>query len=214
MNLSDQIFRSEEKYLRLLEDFFTDIWGDTKLWSHDLSHLRRVWNFAKELLLHTDDQDVMKMEGFCDKLIISCYLHDIGMSVDSGPRHGPQSRRLCEHFLIKNDLNKSKYRNVLMAIENHDIKDYKNSTDNDPLLLFLSAADDLDAFGYTGILRYADIYLKRGTTLEDIGKMVLENAGKRFENIETNFHKYPALIEKHRKRYLVISEFYTAYNRQ
>jgi HD superfamily phosphodiesterase len=214
MNLSDQIIRSEEKLLRKLEDYFTENWGDTKLWSHDLSHHRRVWNFAKELLLHTDNQDVIKNEGFCDKLIIACYLHDIGMSVDSGSRHGSQSRRLCEQFLIKNDLNKSNYQNVLMAIENHDIKDYKNSTDNDPLLLFLSAADDLDALSYTGILRYADIYFKRGVKPENLGTMVLENAGKRFQNFETSFHKYPSLIEKHRKRYFVLTEFFNKYNQQ
>ncbi len=214
MNLADQIIRSENKYLHKLEDFFNEKWGDTKLWSHDLSHHQRVWNNAKELLLNSDNHDISKHETFCDKLIIVCYLHDLGMSVDSGTRHGFQSMKLCEQFLIKNDLNNSDYQDVLTAIEYHDIKDYKNSPDNDPLLLFLSVADDLDAFGHIGILRYADIYLKRGIALEDLGNKVLENAGKRFENFETNFHKYPALIQKHRNRYLVISEFYTAYNQQ
>ncbi|MCX6330541.1 MAG: HD domain-containing protein [Bacteroidia bacterium] len=214
MNLSELLIIIEEKYLRLLEDYFNDTWGDTKLWSHDLSHHRRVWNYAKEILLYTDDQDVMEQKGFCDKLIIACYLHDLGMAVDTGLNHGHLGRELCQKFIQQNNYDISDFQDVLFAIENHDDKNYTLQDNNNKLLLILNAADDLDAIGYTGILRYADIYLKRGTTLEDIGKMVLENAGKRFENFETTFHKYPALIEKHRKRYLVISEFYTAYNRQ
>lgn len=99
MNLTELHKQTEEKYLRLPEDFFNEKWGDTKLWSHDLSHHKRVWNYA------------------------------------------------------------------------------------------------------------ADIYLKRGIAPEDLGKKVLENAGKRFENLETTSYKYPALIQKHRNRYLIICEF-------
>jgi HD superfamily phosphodiesterase len=214
MNLSELLKQTEEKYLRILEDFFSENWGETKLWSHDLGHHRRVWNYAKEILLYTDDQDVMEQEGFFDKLIIACYLHDIGMSVDSGSKHGIQSRKFCEQFLIKNDLNKSNYQDVLVAIENHDYKDYAAPVEINSVLCTLNAADDLDALGYTGILRYADIYLKRGVKPENLGTMVLENAGKRFQNFETSFHKYPSLIEKHRKRYFALTEFFTRYNQQ
>jgi hypothetical protein len=214
MNLSDQIIKSEEKYLRLLEDYFIDTWGDTKNWSHDLSHHRRVWNFAKELMLCTDIQYVTEQQSFSVKLIIACYLHDLGMSVDSGPRHGFQSRKFCEQFLIKNDLNISNYQDVLFAIEKHDDKDYASPAKNISVLLTLNAADDLDAFGYTGILRYADIYLRRGINPDNLGSMVLENADKRFRYFESAFNKYPSLIKKHRKRYLVLTEFFTRYNQQ
>jgi HD superfamily phosphodiesterase len=214
MNLSDQIIRSEEKLLRKLEDYFTETWGETKLWSHDLSHHRRVWNYAKELLLCIDNQDVIENEYFCDELIVASYLHDLGMAVDTGLNHGHLSREFCEKFIQLNHLEISDFNNLLFAVENHDDKDYSLQDNNNKLLMILDVADDLDALGYTGILRYADIYLKRGVKPENLGTMVLENAGKRFQNFETSFHKYPLLIEKHRKRYFALTEFFTRYNQQ
>ncbi len=79
---------------------FKDKWGDTKLWSHDLSHHRRVWDYAKELLPYAGDTD----QFFIEKLLIACYLHDIGMSIDPGEKHGIRSRMICELFLKENKI--------------------------------------------------------------------------------------------------------------
>ena len=41
-------------------------------------------------------------------------------------------------------------------------KIYLRRQDRNDLLTVLSVADDLDAFGFTGIYRYSEIYLTRG----------------------------------------------------
>jgi len=208
MDLTDIINKSEEKYLLSVEAFFKDKWGDTKLWSHDLSHHRRVWEYAKELLQYSGDTGQL----FIEKLLIACYLHDIGMSIDPGEKHGIRSRMICELFLEENKIISTDYADLLQAIENHDNKNYSDSTLKNRLLLLLSAADDLDAFGYTGILRYADIYLERDVSITDLGRMVIENSGNRFQNFEKAFSDFPGLVEKHRTRYQVLHRFYSEFD--
>ncbi len=210
MNISSFIENSENKYLQVLEAFFTEKWGATKLWSHDLSHHKRVWNYAKELLQYIGDADQL----FIEKLLIACYLHDIGMSIDNGVKHGIQSRKICKSFLEENKISPVHYADLMQAIEYHDNKEYADSLVNDKLLLLLSVADDLDAFGYTGILRYADIYLERDVSITRLGKMVIENSGKRFQNFEKAFSDYPELVERHLTRYQTLIRFYSELDRQ
>jgi len=50
MDLGESILFAEKKYLQTLEEFFTRIWGETRLFSHDIDHHRRVWHYARELL--------------------------------------------------------------------------------------------------------------------------------------------------------------------
>jgi HD superfamily phosphodiesterase len=205
MNIINSIYKTEKKYLPELEAFFLDKWGETKLWSHDLSHHKRVWNYAKEILLLYDDQ---ADKLFVDKLLITCYLHDLGMSIDPGSKHGLSSKMLSAEFLIKNMMNMSDYPDILEAIENHDNKEYIDSPSHNKLLLLLSVADDMDAFGYIGIYRYIEIYLARGVQPDKIGPMILENAARRFKNLESVIGRFPGLLEKHRKRYLVLESFF------
>ena len=210
MDLTDIILKTEENYLSSIEAFFKEKWGETKLWSHDLSHHRRVWNYAKELLQYEGDTD----QFFIEKLLIACYLHDIGMSIDPGAKHGIRSRMICELFLKENKIIPADYADLLQAIENHDNKNYSDSTVTNKLLSLLSAADDLDSFGLTGILRYADIYLERNVSIADLGRMVTENSGKRFQNFEKTFSDYPELVEKHRIRFKVLHRFYSEFDRE
>lgn len=210
MDLTDIIKESEEKYLISVEEFFTERWGETRLWSHDLSHHRRVWNYAKELLLFMKDTGQL----FIDKLLIASYLHDIGMSVDTGEKHGIMSKQICELFLEEKNLIPADCADLLEAIENHDNKNYSGSTVNNRLLSMLSAADDLDAFGHIGILRYADIYFKRGVPVKDLSRLVITNSAARFRNFESLFSENPALVGKHRKRYLILKDFFTSLSQE
>ncbi len=149
------------------------------------------------------------------KLIIAGYLHDLGMSIDPGIRHGILSRELCKSFLKTNNLNESEHCDVLKAIEHHDDKEYNISgTNKNELLKILSVADDLDAFGFIGIYRYLEIYLTRGIQPEIIGYEIRKNALKRYQNLESTFGIHTRLIEKHRKRYLLLDDFIANYNRQ
>ena len=204
MHLPAIIEAAENKYLTLLESFFNAKWGSSGLWSHDLSHHRRVWQYAQELLSLTDqaiDQDLT------DKLLIACYLHDIGMTIDPGEKHGRYSRQLCEEFLSRINQDPADFPDLLLVIESHDNKSYKESSVPGKLFLFLSVADDLDAFGYIGIYRYLDIYLARGVEPAKTAQIVLKNAGSRFNFFEQNFSNYPELLTRHRNRYNILRDF-------
>jgi HD superfamily phosphodiesterase len=214
MNYIEILEATENRYLALLESFFAETWGDTRLWSHGLSHHYRVWNYAKEILSYLPDIIKEDFEVFSKKLMIACYLHDLGMSVDQGERHGLHSMRLCEQFLTVNDLDPSDFLDVLEAIDKHDNKEYSDSQANNRLLLILSVADDLDAFGYIGIYRYFEIYLARGIQPEKIGPMARDNAEKRFKNFRLHFTGNPELVKKHWARYLVLDKFFEGFYKE
>ncbi len=212
MDIKSVITREESKYINLLEKFFIKTWGETLLWSHDLNHHKRVWEYAKEILIFSPDILADADPDLVTKVLISCYLHDIGMAIDPGLNHGQSSRELCEIFLHLNHLDISNSRDMLQAIENHDNKDYNNRRNNYNLLTILSAADDLDAFGYIGIYRYAEIYLLRGIDPLRIGYLIRENATGRFENFRSLFEKNQNLFLKHKGRFKILDEFFERYN--
>jgi HD superfamily phosphodiesterase len=213
MKLSDNIHLAEQRFIPPLGQFFKSVYDEKILFSHGIDHHRRVWNYAKELLLSSNNQDIINQPAFVEKLIIGCYLHDTGMSVDHGSRHGRHSRKLCEQFLSGNNLDLSDYQDVLEAIENHDLKEYSDSPSDNSLLLFLSVADDLDAFGYVGIYRYLEIYLARGTDPAEAGNQILRNALKRFENFISSFRYSDNLVQKQKIRFEILESFFRNYNR-
>ena len=88
MNLKHSVESAELQFKQILEDFFTSVYDEKSLSSHGIDHHRRVWNNAKELLSVKNDSKSNLPPQFTLKLIIACYLHDIGISVDSGIRHG------------------------------------------------------------------------------------------------------------------------------
>ena len=214
MNLNLSVESAEIQFKEILEDFFITIYDERSLSSHGIDHHRRVWKYAKELLHFKFDTNSGLSFQFILKLIIACYLHDIGMSVDSGIRHGKHSSNLCKEFLSKNNLQINEYEDLLETIENHDRKEYTGDSEVNELLTILSVADDLDAFGFSGIYRYSEIYLIRGIKPEIIGEMIIENAAKRFEYFEKNFGQNIQLLQKHRDRYSILIRFFTEYNKQ
>jgi len=201
MTLTGSIESAEHQYKKILEEFFISEYGDRNISSHGLGHHRRVWGYAKKLI------SILNESGYIDdncipfKLIIACYLHDIGMSIDPGVNHGFHSKVLCNRFLVKNNLPENDYRDVLQAVHNHDNKEYKDSLTSFDLLTILSVADDLDAFGFTGIYRYSEIYLIRGISHRDIGKLILANATGRFENFKRHFGFSKVLLEEQEKKF-------------
>jgi HD superfamily phosphodiesterase len=208
MNIESNIKLAGQKFIHALEEFFKSVYDDNKLPSHGIDHHRRVWRYARELLHFINLEEEITDSRFIEKLIIACYLHDIGMAVDKGDSHGRNSRLLCEKFFRENNMSLPDYQDVLEAVENHDNKEYFDSSSPNKLLLLLSVADDLDAFGHIGIYRYIEIYQARGIQPDKIGPMILENAARRFKNFESIFGRFPGLIEKHRKRYLVLESFF------
>lgn len=214
INLSAHIDSSEKRFVKLVEAFFLNNYKEGYLISHGLDHHRRVWRYAKELLHHIYSRTGNADPGFTDKLLVTCLMHDIGMAKDPGEKHGIYSRILCEEFLLKENLEINDFRDVLLAIENHDNKEYTGSLFKNPLHRLLSVADDLDAFGCTGIWRYTEIYRLRGISFEKLGKEIPENAARRFEHFQSEFNQYPDLIESHIQRYQYLVSFFNDYNLQ
>jgi HD superfamily phosphodiesterase len=214
MDLSYRIISAETDLIEDLEGFFTETFLSVNLASHALDHHKRVWKYARELILLPAVSDQINDELFANKLLIASYLHDSGMSVDHGTRHGVHSRRFCEQFLKKHKLPVNDFADALDAIENHDNKDYSTASSDSQLLNILSVADDLDAFGYIGIYRYLEIYLARNKPFDQIGYLILENVKKRFDNLSHSLEFIPGFIGKQKIRYEIIYSFFTSYNFQ
>lgn len=212
MDLARAFEVAEKNYLPLLEYFFAGEWKDTFLPSHDISHHRRVWKYAKELLAFCYHMNPDYVAGSVSKTIIACYLHDCGMAADQGPDHGFHSRILAEKFLRLNNIPGYFFSDILPVIENHDKKDYYAEEDPYSPGSILAVADDLDAFGFAGIYRYSEIYMARGVPGEDLGDRILENATKRFNNFVRLFGSSPDLLVKHEHRFNILKNFFTLYN--
>lgn len=204
---------AETGFQKKLEDYFTSIFSETNIPSHDLNHHRRVWYYAKELLASLDAYGIEVKDTYPEKLIIGCYLHDSGMSVDSGLKHGHHSALLCKKFLETNNLDVASFADLLSAIENHDNKEYTNKGKPGDLLTLLSVSDDLDAFGVVGVYRYSEIYLKRARKLKELGFLVLVNIASRFSNFSRIFSFDQKLVARHKERYQVVEDFFNEYNR-
>jgi len=212
MDLYLPIESAERQFKQILEEYFISVFDDRSLSSHGIDHHRRVWNYAKDILPIIENKTPFTIASLSTKLIITCYLHDIGMSVEKGIRHGKHSREICSRFINQCQLPLNNYEDVLEAIEYHDIKDYSASAGTNELLKILSVADDLDAFGFTGVFRYSEIYLLRGITPKEMGIIILKNADKRFENFKKQFQFSNKLFKKHQKRYNILKNFFFEYN--
>ena len=214
MNLTEAIESAEKQYKQILEDFFISFYNEKSLSSHGIDHHRRVWNYSKELLKFIPLDDSSQTSRLVSELIIASYLHDTGMSVDPGPKHGKHSRNLCLQFLVRNNLPENDYKNALDAIEYHDNKNYSDNIIQNDLLKILSVSDDLDAFGYTGVFRYTEIYMTREIRFDMIGYMIGENARKRYDNFIKTFGSVDELVVKHGERYYLLDMFFSKYNEQ
>jgi hypothetical protein len=214
MDLNISIEAAENTYKQILEDFFISVYTEKILSSHGIGHHRRVWNYAKDLIRLTPLENIGQISYLPAEAIIACYLHDIGMAVDRGVKHGKCSRELCKRFFAENNIPENKYLDVLEAIENHDNKDYISNACRNELLTILSVADDLDAFGLAGVFRYTEIYLAREIGYDKIGYKIRENALKRYDNFIKMYGSDDDMVMKHWQRYNLLDMFFTKYNDQ
>jgi HD superfamily phosphodiesterase len=214
MNLTGTIESAENQFKQILEEFFISVYNEKSLSSHGIDHHRRVWNYAIDLLKQLPSEITISNPQLPSELLVACYMHDIGMTVDPGVKHGKHSASLCIEFLKKNSFPEKEWQNVLEAIYNHDNKEYVTNSGPDDLLTILSVADDLDAFGCIGIYRYSEIYLTREIGPDKIGYMIRENAGKRYNNFIKIFGSVDELVVKHWERYYLLDMFFSKYNDQ
>ena len=200
---------SEEKWQNKLYSFCQEIFSQVKIPSHDHTHHLRVWEISKEILLALNSNYEFNQD-FTDACIIASFFHDTGLSKTLDENHGKESRKICQNYFEENNIPKPhRFEEILTAIEKHDDKNYKNEqTDPGSLLSIICTADDIDAFGNIGVVRYTEIYLLRGISLTELPDLVIKNLDNRFLNIEKTYQNFPELIKKIKKRYLVTKTFF------
>jgi HD superfamily phosphodiesterase len=191
-----------------LIDFFNEKFGSTSLPSHDLDHHIRVWVFAAEIVSQLRNKGYSFNEEFIMGLQIASMTHDLGLTVDRGESHGKAGRDIVSGYLTRTGLSPAIRAEVLTAVENHDRKDYLNISPPDSMSTILSVADDLDAFGYAGIYRYTEIYLERGISPAEIGKMVLNNLSGRFMHMNRVYGFLAGFISNHTSRFETTRDFF------
>ena len=210
MELDNLIASVEKKWLKKLIEASGDCFRNVYLPSHDNWHHYRVWEYTKELLTNLSPAKEFTHDEITN-LIIAVFFHDTGMSVTKDESHGKESKHLCQQFFNNNQIQvPQNFSLALEAIEHHDDKAYP---ENNPyrgisISTILSVADDLDAFGYIGILRYAEIYLLRKIPISEISNKIINNAEKRFKHFKNHFKAFPHLVEKHHERLDILIQFY------
>src|SRR6056297_804282 len=206
--LEKQITKTERKWLETLFTYNRKMFRQVGMPSHNENHHLRVWSYVKKILKILND-DKFFSEDKLECLIVATFFHDMGMVYTMDVSHGLESRRLCENFFRKGNIQRpAKWEETLNMIEMHDDKEYKIKADHSSLLSILSIADDLDAFGLTGAVRYAEIYLLRGILIEQLPAKIIQNAKRRFFHLHKKFEGYPVFMEEQKKRYESLINFY------
>jgi HD superfamily phosphodiesterase len=207
--LEKHITQAEQKWLSPLYNFCKCLFENSKMQSHDHTHHYRVWEYSKEILRAINSTHPISTE-LIEGCLISSLFHDTGLTKTYNENHGKESKAICIQYFEDHRLKKPhNWEEILFAIENHDDKNYKRTnTDPNTLLSILCTADDLDAFGNTGVIRYTEIYLLRGLDLFSMPQLVIDNLNKRFANFKNTYSNFQQLFTEHKKRYLVTREFF------
>lgn len=203
------IEKAEEKWLDQLYTYCESIFSNTKITSHDHNHHYRVWEYCKEILAALY-QNYNMNDDLVEGCMIASFFHDTGLSKTLDEFHGEESKKICSHFFKNQNIDRpTNFNEILWAIEKHDDKNYLSEKQNpDSLLSIICNADDLDAFGRIGIIRYTEIYLVRGLTLNELPLAVIKNLEKRFTHFKNTYQDYPELIKQHESRYLITKNFF------
>lgn len=208
-DLTIYINQVENKWLSELSNFCENLFHKSAISSHDHLHHRRVWEFSKEILFAVNKSFDINY-SIIESCIIASMFHDTGLVLNIGPDHGKESRKIClEYFNNTNVSEPANFETILDAIETHDNKEYTESDKNpSSVLSILCNADDLDAFGHIGIIRYTEIYLLRGASINELPELIISNLDQRFKNFENTYISFSELYKKHKLRYLESRDFF------
>jgi len=209
-DLRDKIHEVENKWLDNLYRNCKNLFSGSTVPSHDYEHHIRVWKYCKEIITELAPTQPIDYE-LIESLIIASFFHDTGLTITLSENHGKESRLLCEKYFEENAIEKPLHFNqILDAIEKHDDKNYTNKQAPESILSILCTADDIDAFGLIGVIRYSEIYMLRGLNMNQLSDSVIKNLDKRFANFESTYKFLPDLYEKHYKKYQITRRFFEA----
>jgi len=200
---------AEKKYRRRLTNECRSLFKNTHLPSHDHRHHSRVWENASLLLSRLYDSGAVTDPRLAEKAIIAAFFHDTGLTVNQGPDHGTASRQICSAFLDKSGLDESDRNEILDAVEKHDDKTDQKLSDPASLASIISVADDMDAFGKTGIGRYIEIFSFRGVSDKSIPEMAIRNVTARFRHLESTYSMFPDLVGEQRRRVKTVTDYFS-----
>jgi len=210
--VQDLIITAEQKWLGRTYAYCRACFGAVSLPSHDEHHHLRTWHHARALIAMAQPHLFPLTGDEIKALLLACLLHDTGMSETLSPAHGAASRHLAERFFNTLPDPPPLREEILTAIEKHDDKAYREKISTDSpggrILTLLAVADDLDAFGYTGVCRYYEIYSLRLIPVAAMANKVVENLEKRFGNMQPLLSLSPELLQHHRQRYRITRGFF------
>ena len=213
--INNLIAEVEQQWLSLLYNHCRKTFEGCFIPSHDHYHHYRVWHFARQLFSALDHAGKCPPTAKIEQAIISVFFHDLGLSRTLEENHGAESRDMCIDFFRSNKLPyPGGFDEILHAIEKHDEKSVIQATPGGAagkygLLNILRTCDDLDAFGYTGIYRYAEIYMLRGITDDILAERVLPNLANRYQNFSAASRELAAFAREQDSRYQVTSDFFS-----
>ena len=215
--LNDIITTLESKWLDILFRECSRQFSAVHLPSHDQWHHLRVWQHAKKLIVAALSNDILLSESDIEQTMIGVFFHDQGMCETMAKEHGAVSRRMCSDFFITHPSPHYKPGEILLqAIGQHDQKDYASTSPLNTFELqkFLNIADDMDAFGNTGVYRYLEIYLLRQIPLVSLPEMILTNLESRYRYLYQSFAGLELFITKQSFRYEKSRLFFTELQHQ
>jgi HD superfamily phosphodiesterase len=213
VSFEEQLLKVENEWSNQLFMYCQQLFENKSITSHDHWHHRRVWNNAKKILsiLHYNSYQIDYT--IIVQTIIACYFHDTGLTVTIEENHGKAGSLLCSNFFAQQNIPiPDGFNSILTAIKDHEIKDDQPLYFNkEPILTILSVADDIDALGYIGIYRYAEIYLMRGIPIKEIPSKVIKNLDKRFKRLERSMIRFSNYIPVVKKNYHITKNFFLSY---
>ncbi|HDR88643.1 MAG TPA: hypothetical protein ENN63_03305 [Bacteroidetes bacterium] len=206
MNRNAAATNPDQARARQIYRYVCALFRDIHLPSHDETHHARVWENAGILLKAFEVQGYTFDRMFTENLLLASFFHDTGMIRETGPSHGSFSRVFLTDYLKQSAPDLSIYRPALIAVEKHDDKTYLN--EGDELIRILGMADDMDAMGRIGIIRYLEIYLMREISPGRIPCKVLTNLETRFAHMKKYFPHDQTLWNAQKVKYELTRSFF------
>lgn len=207
-SLIEQIERKNQMlFANYLDHIFNELW----LPSHNRQHHDRVWFFAKEILKAYLNKGANFSHDFIEALMVAVYFHDTGLTRTLSVKHGHESASIAKDFLASRTQWSNRYEHEMMdAIVRHDEKDYALVQEGESVIptiySILTVADDLDAFGAVGLIRYLEIYCLRKIENNQLKPSILRNLESRFAFVNHMFTPLPMLLAHHKTRYQLACE--------
>lgn len=199
--------QAESALLPQLRAHVGQLLGPLHMPSHDVEHHLRVWGHCAQLLAELHAHGLYIDPPLIRDALIACMFHDVGLLHDIGPSHGQHSAQLCAAYLDGHGpIEASSRTRILEAIARHDDKQLRGhspSTAADLLDLnrMVATADDLDAAGHIGVLRYTEIYLLRGIGPDQLPQQAHANLAARRANMLSAYAPLAQFCQHHAARF-------------